>query len=143
MPHEASVQPEASTVSTGFGLRYIGTKPQFCYAYSEMHQVTTGDVLHLDFTSGSGFINAIFTGVGAVLPASAALGSVTIYTIKLNGLTIATLKVDTLQEDMPTYAPWPFIIPPFTRVVISAIAEHSTTDMKTSCQITGRVYGAV
>ena len=137
----APVQPEASVVQTGLGIKYIGTDPRFCYAFSEMHQVTTADVLHLDFTSGSGFIHAMFTGVGAVLPSSPSAGSNTIYTIKLNDLTIATLPVETLQEDMPAYAPWPFIIPPFTRVVISNIAEHSTTDMKTSCQITGRVYG--
>jgi len=135
------VQPEASVVQTGLGIKYIGTAPQYCYAYSDMHQVTTGDVLHLDFTTGSGFIHAMFTGVGAVLPATPSAGSNTVYTIKLNDLTVATLPVETLQEDMPAYAPWPFIIPPFTHIVISALATHSDAGMKTSCQITGRVYG--
>lgn len=138
----APIQPSASVAATGLGIRYIGESPMYAYAYSEMKQVASSDVLHLDFTTGSGFINATFTAVAAVLPGTLSDGVASMFKIEFNGLTIATVKVDSLQEDMPTVMILPLIIPPLTLVEINCESEGSTSNMKTSCQITGRVYGA-
>jgi len=142
MAEPDTIPVSASIASTGLGIRYIGFEPQYCFAYSGMKQVASSDVLHLDFTSGSGFIRATFSGLAAVLPGTLSDGVASMYKIEFNGLTLATAKVDSLQEDMPTVVEFPLIIPPLTRVEISCESEGSTSNMKTSCQLTGRVYGA-
>jgi hypothetical protein len=140
MAKAEGIPPTASVASVGLRLNYIGTDPQYCYAYSEMKQVSSSDVLHLDFTSGAGFITATFTALAAVLPGTLSDGVASMFKIEFNGLILATAKVDSLQEDMPTVVKFPLIIPPFTVVEINCESEGSTSNMKTSCQLTGRVY---
>lgn len=134
------VQSSASVAGLGLSIRYIGG---WVYAYSGGKQVAGGgQVLHLDFTSGSGIIVGQFVFSGPNLPANLPTGQTTLFRIKFNNEIVNLIKVETLQEDMPSILVMPIIIPPVTRVVIQAENGDSTAGMVTSCNLTGRVYGA-
>jgi len=133
-----SLPPDASTASTGLGLRYIGR--DYAYAYSGLYQIASSDVLHLDYTTGSGFIVGNFICSGAVLAGTLANGTVSVFKINFNDLEIVVVKVDTATEDMPTLLECPLVIPPFTRVTVNVESGASFADMKTSIQLIGRVY---
>jgi len=135
---EPVVQPEASVVQTGLGISYLSDR---VYAYSGLHQIASSDVLHLNFTTGSGFIVGNFICSGAVLPGTLASGTVSVFKINFNDLGIVVVKVDTDTEDMPTLLECPLVIPPLTKITVNVESGASTGNMKTSIQLIGRVYG--
>jgi len=121
---------------TGLGLSYIGK--DHCYAYSGL--ITDNDsgspqISLLDFTSGSGFIDARLSIL------SDEVGGQSLYTlIELNDIGVFRLDGDSsgigsFQFDNPFY----MIIPPFTRFHLK-VGSNSTVVF--SAMITGRVYGA-
>ena len=141
MPHTDTTPVSASVASIGTSIRYVGN---WVYAYSGGKQVNGGaQVLHLDFTSGSGIIVGQFMFSGPCLPANLPTGQVTLFRIKFNNEIVNLIKVETVSEDMPSILVMPIVIPPVTHVVIQAENGDSTANMVTSCNLTGRVYGAV
>jgi len=135
------VPASASVASTGLGLRYIGTDPMHCYAYSGEVQIggsSTADTHLLSFTTGSpGYIVAKYQMTIADNGAS------NLYlVIKLNGEIIMSDLIDGASSteffiDLPYY----LIFPPQTKVEVLAGWAASATNF--TGFLTGRVYGAV
>jgi len=127
MPH---VQPEASVVQTGLGIRYIGVH---CWAYSGIYDLSS-PATALEFTTGSGYIvgkfefNADFaTGGGASMSVGIFLNEVQI--IK---------ERDTSNNWLTGDNEFHVIIPPFTKVR----GDLTGGSQDASLNFTGRVYGA-
>jgi len=140
MPHEASVQPEASTVSTGLGLRYV---KNWVYAYSGLFVGDTDPNTVLDFTSGSGIIVGTIQLNAPVDDDNPTVGTETTCNIQFNGVSISILKATTgASDNAPGSIDQPVIIPPFTRVVCIVDSGTVETDRYGSVTLTGRVYGA-
>ena len=129
------IQPSASIASTGKGIRYIGNH---CYAYSGL--ITDNDsgyaaITALDFTSGSGYIDAKLS-----ILSDEYAGAVLLTEIQLNEHPVVRLNLDasgagSYQFDNPFY----LLIPPFTHFVLK-VGANSTVIF--TAMITGRVYGA-
>lgn len=139
MPH--SVQPEASVVQTGFGLKYVG---DHCFAYAGLYDSSTSQFEMLNFTTGAGYIVGEFILNGAILYTdSVHLGGNTGYKIEFNDIAISTVKLDTTGSD-PTNSSLPqkVVIPPFTKVVLSCVGGEDSTTERVSAYFQGRVYGA-
>jgi len=134
MPHEASVQPEASTVSTGLSIRYIR---DYAYAYSGAVGVITETSL-IESTSGSGFIVAkILFGYGTYGDADFA------YRIYLNNIKIFSQRTDNASTPFAANITAPvIIIPPRTHVKLTAHNVSSGDEEDQLAILTGRVYGA-
>ena len=129
------VQPEASVVQSGKGIRYIG---DHAYAYSgSVTDTDSGspETTVLDFISGSGYIDA------RVSILSDESGAAALYTqIELNDVPVFILygdasAVGSFQFDNPFY----MLIPPFTRFHLKVGANATVVF---TAMITGRVYGA-
>jgi len=129
----ADVQPSASVVSTGKGIRYIQDR---AYAYSGIIGIDNSDTTLVEFTSGSGLITAkiqVQNGSGS--------GDDMRYDVTLNGTIVArwtysaTPNVDPLP---PLY----LVIPPLTVVKISGLNQTGASSRNHTAIFTGRVYGA-
>ena len=133
------VQPEASVVQTGLGLRYVGN---YAYAFSGHLAVDTSAVLHFSFTSGSGVLVADLYCNGATKLSDPGAGRTTVWYLSFNDILVAGLKTDSAAADFagPTIHN-KIIIPPFTKVKLEAYSESSTADRLTSAVISSRVYG--
>jgi len=140
MPHEASVQPEASTVSVGLGIRYIA---KHCYAFSG--PVTTLNNAYatlLSFTSGSGYAIVDIILNASTTDNDPAAGLRSNFKITMNDIVVGNFATVSGQGSAASATDViPFIIPPQTTVVISNRATATTGTVY--CQITGRVHGAV
>jgi len=136
--------PDASTASTGLGLRYVGSGDthQFCYAYSGQTSLASGAAsTMLDFTSGSGVILALVQSSHDTTQMSA--GQTLSTEIQFNELVIydhLTLRTDTDTQTVDLGSPINLIIPPFTHVKIIG-ATSDAGPIPTTYQLTGRVYG--
>ena len=131
---EASVQPEASIASTGKGIRYIG---DYCYAYSGSLAVNNVETTLLEFTTGSGFIRAIFQFYYPEIIADDYE-----YSIYFNDVVVGGHNVAESYRNMNPGLPMHFIIPPFTKVKGTAINQENTNSNNQQLVLTGRVYGA-
>jgi len=131
------LQPEASVVQTGLGIRYVG---EFAYAYSGAVGVPNSSTVLIDTTSGSGIIvGRIYTGYCSP---SNIVDDMT-FEIKLNGELVSARYLDTSKEkDYNQLAYITIVIPPITRVVVTSTNVSSSTERDMCCLITGRVYGA-
>jgi len=138
---EASVQPEASIVSTGFGLRYVGN---WVYAYAGLFDSSTSEFEMLNFTAGSGIIVGEFILNGSILFTSDVhLGGNTGYKIEFNEEEISTVKADTTGDNpVPVSLTQKVIIPPFTKVVLTCVGGENSATERVSAYFVGRVYGA-
>lgn len=131
------VQPEASVVQTGLGIRYIG---DWAYAYSGAVVINNDTQTQLLFTTGSGVIKGRYEwGFDA---ANMASNKVVGYIIKMNDLLVYEMIVETVttQSGMDMDKPVHLIIPPFTKVEVQAYTNH-TANMDSFGVFTGRVYG--
>ena len=129
------IQPSASIASTGLGLRYIG---EHCYAYSGIVAVDDNETTLIDTATGAGYLTLFWDS-------SYSPGAYTTdrYTFKLylNDLLIhAEFHYDNNIETMGITR---ILIPPLTRLKITAknVTNISSQDCLTI--LTGRVYGAV
>ena len=130
------VQPEASVVQTGLGIRYVG---EFAYAYSGAVGCDNSETDLINATSGTGIIlgQVMFRYVG-----TSPEGDNYVYRIRLNGELILSYLVDQTLENYAARHLAPIIIPPFS---ILRLTAQNTTDTSTHNQattLTGRVYGA-
>jgi len=131
MPH---VQPEASVVQTGLGLRYIG---EHCYAYSGDFASDAGNATsYLEFKSGNGYIVGTMQfhyGVDNDDNYS--------YDIKFNALKVVHYYTAGGREGEPRNV-IPLLIPPFTEVLVRCQNISSSTGRRQNVSFVGRVYGA-
>ena len=135
MPPEA-VPSNASVASTGLGIRYIG---QHCYAYSGRITASSTTGTYLEFTTGSGYIvgEMQFNGYLQYDNISLRQGA---FQIQLNGEYVAELEVADNAEDMPFSVTQKVIIPPLTKVEITARADDNDADNFATITLVGRVY---
>ena len=127
------IQPSASIASPGLGIRYIGN---WAYAYSGGVSVNNVETDLLNFTSGSGFIVAIWRADYFENAGDDARWILYFNEVKVSSIT-ANRNYEAGRE-----SPVNIIIPPYTIVKITAqnITDTSVLELMTS--LTGRVYGA-
>ena len=137
MPETDTIPVSASVASPGLGIRYIG---QHCYAYSGRIKAETTSSSYLLFTTGSGYIvgELQFNGFLQYDTISLRQGA---FQIQLNGEFIAELEVSDSAEDMPASVTQKVIIPPFTKVEVTARAQAQDSNNFATITLTGRVYG--
>ena len=126
------VQPNASVVATGLGIRYIS---DWAYAYSGIVSATGASMEELlSFTSGSGFI------VGKLSFTEGERGADAVYfETYLNDHRVIEVAYDaTPANENP--APYPLLIPPFTKVLVQWSTAGSSRNG--TAWFVGRVYGA-
>ena len=136
------VQPEASVVQTGLGVRYIGKEPMFAYAYSGEVINNNNTVTLLEFDSQAGFIVGTFSyGIdrNAALGGNKQIG----FTISLNGIKMFqvisyTASTHGLLDFDNNYN---LLVPPQTHVKIESETDEAD-NIPTYGMFTGRVYGA-
>jgi hypothetical protein len=133
------VQPEASVVQVGLGIRYVD---EFCYAFSGILPASTSSQDMFSFTSGSGVIVGVFTMNGQSRFLSPTSGGYTTFELVFNDLIIGNYKVNTDSHDMPNQNYQKIIIPPFTKVVLRCMSSEDNVAEDITASLTGRVYGA-
>jgi len=143
------VQPNASVVATGLGIRYIGkntSEYSHCYAYSGPYEAKADPQTVLELTTGSGFIVGEFQLNAAVSITNPSAGVRTLAIIYFNGETIAILQATSTTSSAPhTLTPTtiqPVVIPPFTKVEVKVDSHDNESAQFSTVTLTGRVYGA-
>ena len=127
------VQPEASVVQTGIGIRYVA---DWAYAYSGVVSVTNVEASMLNFTTGSGVI------VATVQFNMASTGSDQFqYRVKFNDTVVQTYVVLEPQDRAKPDYNFNLIIPPQTLFVATAQNISDASDHDQVVTMTGRVYG--
>jgi len=132
------VQPEASVVQTGLGVRYIGNTNSglFAFSYSGVVSTDENETSLLDYTTGSGVIVGEFQPVYAT---EASNNQHYLFRVYFNNLTIyRTIVKDGAQDAILEIR---ITIPPFTHVKATAENVSDTTSLDMAAIITGRVYG--
>ena len=136
-----SVQPEASVVQTGLGIRYVG---EHVYAFSGSYEANNAAQTVLDFDSGSGYIVGTIELFAGTQFASPGAGTQTTAQVTFNGDVINVLKnVSKYPSDGGQGSgKCKVIIPPFTNVVIKIDSNEDNVNELCHVILTGRVYGA-
>jgi hypothetical protein len=138
---ESIVQPEASVVQTGFGIRYVG---DYAYAFSGAYEAATTAFTMLEFTTGSGVLRAEFCLNGLVrFTADVDQGGDCGFQISLNDVIVAILRLDTVSTSPggPGALFSRMILPPFTKVEVQGVSKEDNANEHMSCNMHGRVYG--
>lgn len=132
------IQPEASTASTGKGIRYIG---EHAYAYNIVGSDSDPQTV-LEFTTGSGYIvcKAYFTGPTKFSDPNS--GREANWQLSLNDIIVGHVHNDTSEGDITQQGVLKFLIPPFTDVKIEVDVNDVTASYLNGVILTGRVYGA-
>jgi hypothetical protein len=128
----------AVAVGTGSTLAYIG---DFVYANSgAIDSAGAGNaVTQMEFTTaGDRVIVGDIVLNGSVKQDDQDTGATCSFEIFLNGETILRTKVDTLQEDQPASMVIPILIPPQSKVKITAMCANTVG--KTTVNLVGRTY---
>jgi len=134
MPHTDTIPVSATVASTGLGLRYIG---QHCFGYSGIVSVDNTETALIDTVSSAGYLTLFWDS-------SYSPGAYTTdrYTFKLylNDLLIhAEFHYDNNIETMGITR---ILIPPLTRLKITAQNVTNTSSQDCLTILSGRVYGA-
>jgi len=137
MVEAEGIPPTASVASVGLGIRYIGTDPMYCYAFSGSVAVNNVETVLLEFTSGSGLIRATFQFYYPEI-----LTDDYEYSIYFNDIVVGGHNVAESYRNMNPGIPMYFIIPPFTKVKGTAINQETTDNNNQQLVLTGRVYDA-
>ncbi len=109
------------------------------YAYSGQLAAATVDVLHLSFTSGNYYFVGALSCLGQTLANNTPSGGISNFKLALNGTIVAAVKTDTKEEDSPSNAIIPIIIPPYTEVTVN-VESGDDTSFSTNANLTGRIY---
>jgi len=137
------VQPEASVVQVGLGIKYIG---EHAYALSGKYAANVTRQTALDFRSGSGYIVGEFQLNAAIDDDDADKGSPTIAEIFFNEVPVSLIKAEAASgstQDMPSSQTQKLLIPPNTAVLVQIEADDNQADEYATVTFIGRVYGAV
>jgi len=132
MPH---VQPEASVVQTGLGIRYVG---EFCYAYSGFVGVDNNETTLLEFRTGSGIIVA---NIQCNLVADTADDQR--YTVYLNDLGVMGYITLGAQQSTDSNNVMQILLPPLSLLKVTGINATDSSTNNNAASLVGRVYGAV
>jgi len=134
MPHTDVIPTSASTASTGLGIRYVGHN---AYAYSGSIDVDGTETTLLDFTTGAGYITAIFQGMYYQNNETDNME----FNLKLNDNIVA----DFIMGDstvpinlLPIY----LVIPPLTHVIVNGQNIGSSSPRAIGINMVGMVHGA-
>jgi len=114
-----------------------------CYAYSGPFEASTSLQTLFNFTSpGSGYIVATLTMTAPIQMATGEIGNGYIrgYQLDFNSQTVGLYKVESGEEEMPTYIEAQILIPPFTAVVLTCIDNGNGASFLGTANITGRIY---
>jgi len=135
MAEAEGIPPTASVVSPGLSLNYVGDWV-FAYSGEIAVQSSAGEVTLLEDISGSGLIMGdyqFFYGTSAV--------DEFIYKMYFNGVIGMSYMVTNFREATPDVKIG-VILPPFTKIKLTA--ENLSTDnpRTQSATLIGRVYGA-
>jgi len=133
-----SLPPDASTASTGLGIRYIGN---YCYGYSGTKNGSSSFVDYLNFITGAGVIKGRLYDNGSPNPDDPSAGGESISRVTFNGAIIAYQKVSTNSPDNNPGGYNDFIIPPFTHVEV-AMRTLANSAFQGNFVFVGRVYDA-
>jgi hypothetical protein len=132
---ESVVQPEASVVQTGPGIRNVGN---YAYGYSGQIDLDNTTQTLFSYTNGK----SVFVGQFQMLfdktqfNTGEALG----YTIKFNDLIVARLELEasaTTTESIQS--PVNLVVPPLTQVLITGDTDGGS--IVVTGLVTGRTYG--
>jgi len=128
------VQPNASIAATGLGIRYIG---DFAYAYATMTDVSDSETTLIESTTGSGIIvGQCQFGYGEQT------GEDFRYLIYFNDQIIMNQVVSGTTDTPIGPMFYKLVIPPFTKVKMTAENLSSSNAREQTALVTGRVYGA-
>jgi len=131
----AAIQPGASVAATGRGIRYVGDKPGFCYAYSGPVSVDDNETTLLLFDSQAGVIVSIFRP--CYLQSG---GDDYEFRVYFNDLLLAYTKTKS-EADILAQKRFDLIIPPLTEVKVTGKNSESSSSLNIGALLTGRVYG--
>ena len=128
----------ATPAGTGSTLAYIGD-----FVYANSGAIAAGGaatpITQLEFTtSGDRVIVGEIVLNGNVKQDDQDTGATCAFEIFLNGETILRTKVDTLQEDQPASMVMPILIPPQSKVKVTAMCANTVG--KTTVNLVGRHY---
>ena len=135
----APVQPEASVVQTGLGLRYIQDR---VFAYSGSFQASTTVQTVIDTNSGSGTIVGEFQLNAPVATGAPNVGMIAGADIIFNGTLIARIKADGQAENTPASQTQAVVIPPDTTIRVDVDSDDNQAARLGTITFVGRVYGA-
>ena len=135
MPETDTTPVSASIASTGKGIRYIG---QHAYAMSGLINADENLTTLLDFTTGTGYIEA-----WVQIYASTTQADDYEINILMNDVKIISSEYEkSYSGQFVNGIPRRVIIPPLTQVKITAQNTQGSTHADWSAVVTGRVYGA-
>ena len=137
MPHTDTTPVSASVASAGKSIRYIGNH---VYANSGEVTVTNAVGTLLEFVSGTGYIPA-FWEVSYTQANGAVASEDYAFYLYFNDELIFSAGVNSSSSGA-IRNPLQILIPPFTKVNISAQNQTGTTGHLCYAILTGRVYGA-
>ena len=110
------------------------------YAYSGNFGALDTDQTLLQFQSGNFyFVGQIFVS-GPCDPTGLGNGAISAFQLNLNDVLIWNIKIDTTEEDSPSFAVVPVIIPPYTEVKLTVISILEDSGRVTSSNITGKIF---
>jgi len=139
MPETDAIPVSASIASTGLGIRYIGN---WAYAYSGVQDVPNSEFTLLETTSGSGLIaGTVYFAIGNASAGQSDdirfkvfMNDETIYETQVGNASATYLSQNTVYVEI--------IVPPFTKLKITAHDLTAAASINASAVFTGRVYGA-
>ena len=129
------VQPEASVVQTGLGIRYVGN---WTYAYSGVVLCNDDPNPLIEFTSGRSIVVANFQ-----FNYAQEIDEKFEFALYLNSIQVQEY-LQRSSDDPAASSPHnliPIIIPPFTFVQAIAKNKSNSNARAMVCSMTGRVYG--
>ena len=119
----------------GLGLQYVGK--DHCYAYSGLVGVDNNETTLLEFTTGSGLITG---NIQCNLLTDTADDQS--YKIYINDIAIMGYITLGAQQSTDSNNVMQILIPPFSKVKVTAINATDTSSNNNAASLVGRVYGA-
>jgi len=114
------------------------------YTFSGENQISTTEVLVLNFLTTTYYIKGRFIFGGSIKYDNIGNGTISAFQVRFNDIIVATIKVATNTDDQPSMEIYDIIIPPFTDVKVGVKDSASTSsDFFTTTTFTGEAYGTI
>ena len=129
----------SNPAGTGSSLNYIG---DHAYANSGTFGSTNANQTMLSFVTGNSYVVGELTLTGGTEFTSAGIpnGNTTAYQLSFNDQVVAVYKIDSNEEDSPSFIVAPLLLEPFTKVEVLTISSANNTEDLISANFVGRVY---
>ena len=134
MPETDTIPVSASIASTGKGIRYVGNH---CYAYSGIVAVDNNETELIDTVTGAGYLKLFWDS--SYSPNAYTTDR---YTFKLYLNDLLTHAEFHYDNNIETMGITRVLIPPLTKLKITAQNVTDTSSQDCLTILTGRVYGA-